>query len=308
MNVIFMGTPDFAVPCLQKLIKNHNVIAVFSQPDKPVGRKQVLMPTPVKACAIEHNIDVFQPTSLKNDDVSAQIENMNADVIVVVAYGKILPKRILEAAKYGCINVHASLLPKYRGAAPIQWAVINGDKETGVTVMQMDEGLDTGDILRIEKTEIGENETSEELFNRLSLIGADALIKALDDIEKGICKPIPQGKSDNSYAEKITKALSSIDWNKTAFEVHNLVRGLQTWPCAQTTLNNKNIKIHKTVLSDIKGGKAGEIIDNNKKLIVSCGDGKCVEILELQPDGKKRMDTKSFLAGNNVTVGTILGE
>ena len=271
MNVIFMGTPDFAVPCLQKLIKNHNVIAVFSQPDKPVGRKQVLMPTPVKACAIEHNIDVFQPTSLKNDDVSAQIENMNADVIVVVAYGKILPKRILEAAKYGCINVHASLLPKYRGAAPIQWAVINGDKETGVTVMQMDEGLDTGDILRIEKTEIGENETSEELFNRLSLIGADALIKTLDDIEKGISKPIPQGKSDNSYAEKITKALSPIDWNKSAVEVHNLVRGLQTWPCAQTKLNGKNIKIHKSVLTDITGAKAGEVIENNKKLIVSCG-------------------------------------
>ena len=267
MNVIFMGTPDFAVPCLQKLIKNHNVIAVFSQPDKPVGRKQVLMPTPVKACAIEHNIDVFQPTSLKNDDIAAQIENMNADVIVVVAYGKILPKRILEAAKYGCINVHASLLPKYRGAAPIQWSVINGDKETGVTVMQMDEGLDTGDILRIEKTEIGENETSEELFNRLSLIGADALIKALDDIEKGISKPIPQGKSDNSYAEKITKALSPIDWNKSAVEVHNLVRGLQTWPCAQTKLNGKNIKIHKSVLTDITGAKAGEVIENNKKLI-----------------------------------------
>lgn len=308
MNVIFMGTPDFAVPCLQKLIKNHNVIAVFSQPDKPVGRKQVLMPTPVKACAIEHNIDVFQPTSLKNDDIAAQIENMNADVIVVVAYGKILPKRILEAAKYGCINVHASLLPKYRGAAPIQWSVINGDKETGVTVMQMDEGLDTGDILRIEKTEIGENETSEELFNRLSLIGADALIKALDDIEKGISKPIPQGKSDNSYAEKITKALSPIDWNKSAVEVHNLVRGLQTWPCAQTKLNGKNIKIHKSVLTDITGAKAGEVIENNKKLIVSCGDGQCIEILEVQLDGKKRMDTKSFLMGNKIEIGALLGE
>lgn len=308
MNVIFMGTPDFAVPCLQKLIKNHNVIAVFSQPDKPVGRKQVLMQTPVKACAIEHNIDVFQPTSLKNDDVSAQIENMNADVIVVVAYGKILPKKILEAAKYGCINVHASLLPKYRGAAPIQWSVINGDKETGVTVMQMDEGLDTGDILRIEKTEIGDNETSEELFNRLSLIGADALIKALDDIEKGISKPIPQGKSDNSYAEKITKALSPIDWNKSAVEVHNLVRGLQTWPCAQTKLNGKNIKIHKSVLTDITGAKAGEVIENNKKLIVSCGDGHCIEILEVQLDGKKRMDTKSFLMGNKIEIGALLGE
>ena len=199
-------------------------------------------------------------------------------------------------------------MPKYRGAAPIQWSVINGDKETGVTIMQMDEGLDTGDILLVKKTNIDVDETSEELFDRLSLIGADALIESLADIEKGNINPVSQCEEGSSYAQKITKALSSIDWNKTAFEVHNLVRGLQTWPCAQTTLNNKNIKIHKTVLSDIKGGKAGKIIDNNKKLIVSCGDGRCVEILELQPDGKKRMDTKSFLAGNNVTVGTILGE
>lgn len=308
MNVIFMGTPDFAVPCLEKLIEYHNVTAVFSQPDKPVGRKQILTPPPVKQCANEHNIAVFQPKSLKDDEIAKQIEDMKADIIVVVAYGKILPKRILDAAKYGCINVHASLLPKYRGAAPIQWAVINGDKETGVTVMQMDEGLDTGDMLLVKKTDIGINETSEELFERLSIIGANALIEALDDIEKGRAKPTKQGEAKTSYAQKITKLLSPIDWNKSAFEVHNLVRGLQTWPCAQTKLNGKNIKIHKTVLSDIIGGKAGEIIYSNKKLIVSCGDGKCVEILELQPDGKKRMDTKSFLAGNNVTVGTLLGE
>lgn len=308
MNVIFMGTPDFAVPCLEKLIEYHNVTAVFSQPDKPVGRKQILTPPPVKQCANEHNIAVFQPKSLKDDEIAKQIEDMKADIIVVVAYGKILPKRILDAAKYGCINVHASLLPKYRGAAPIQWAVINGDKETGVTVMQMDEGLDTGDMLLVKKTDIGINETSEELFERLSIIGANALIEALDDIEKGRAKPTKQGEAKTSYAQKITKLLSPIDWNKSAFEVHNLVRGLQTWPCAQTKLNGKNIKIHKTVLSDIKCAKAGEIIDSNKKLIVSCGDGKCVEILELQPDGKKRMDTKSFLAGNNVTVGALLGE
>ena len=289
MNVIFMGTPDFAVPCLEKLIEKHNVIAVFSQPDKPVGRKQILTPPAVKKCANEHKIDVFQPNSLKDNDIIKQIEDMNADIIVVVAYGKILPKRVLEAAKYGCINVHASLLPKYRGAAPIQWSVINGDKETGVTIMQMDEGLDTGDILLVKKTNIDVDETSEELFDRLSLIGADALIESLADIEKGNINPVSQCEKGSSYAQKITKALSSIDWNKT-------------------TLNNKNIKIHKTVLSDIKGGKAGEIIDNNKKLVVSCGDGRCVKILELQPDGKKRMDTKSFLAGNNVTVGTILGE
>ena len=168
MNVIFMGTPDFAVPCLEKLIEKHNVIAVFSQPDKPVGRKQILTPPAVKKCANEHKIDVFQPNSLKDNDIIKQIEDMNADIIVVVAYGKILPKRVLEAAKYGCINVHASLLPKYRGAAPIQWSVINGDKETGVTIMQMDEGLDTGDILLVKKTNIDVDETSEELFDRLS--------------------------------------------------------------------------------------------------------------------------------------------
>ena len=158
MNVIFMGTPDFAVPCLEKLIEKHNVIAVFSQPDKPVGRKQILTPPAVKKCANEHKIDVFQPNSLKDNDIIKQIEDMNADIIVVVAYGKILPKRVLEAAKYGCINVHASLLPKYRGAAPIQWSVINGDKETGVTIMQMDEGLDTGDILLVKKTNIDVDE------------------------------------------------------------------------------------------------------------------------------------------------------
>ena len=168
MNVIFMGTPDFAVPCLEKLIEKHNVIAVFSQPDKPVGRKQILTPPAVKKCANEHKIDAFQPNSLKDNDIIKQIEDMNADIIVVVAYGKILPKRVLEAAKYGCINVHASLLPKYRGAAPIQWSVINGDKQTGVTIMQMDEGLDTGDILLVKKTNIDVDETSEELFDRCS--------------------------------------------------------------------------------------------------------------------------------------------
>lgn len=308
MNIIFMGTPDFAVPCLQKLIKKHNVMAVFSQPDKPVGRKQILTPPPVKKCAVENNIDVFQPNTLKDDNVAKQIENMNADIIVVVAYGKILPKRVLDAAKYGCINVHASLLPKYRGAAPIQWAVINGDKETGVTIMQMDEGLDTGDMLLVKKTPIGINETSEKLFERLSNIGADALIEAIDCIENGTVKPVLQGNSDTSYAQKITKTLSPIIWNKSALEVHNLVRGLQTWPCAQTVYNGKNIKIHKTELTDVKGGNPGEVIDNNKRLIVSCGDGNCVEILELQPDGKKRMDIKSFLAGNNIPVGSLLGE
>lgn len=309
MNVVFMGTPDFAVPCLEKLVNSkHKVVGVFSQPDKPVGRKQIIIPTDVKVCALKYDIPVFQPTSVKNSDALDIIKNLNPDIIVVVAYGKILPTEILTAAKYGCINVHASLLPKYRGAAPIQWAVLNGDKETGVTIMQMNEGLDTGDMLYVEKTEIYPNETSEELFERLSQIGADALIKTLDKIENGTVTHASQPEGDFGYAVKITKELSPIDWSKDAQEIHNQVRGLQTWPCAVTMVNGKNLKIHKTVLSDKKGDKFGEIVDNNGVLTVCCGDGNCLDILELQLDGKKRMDTKSFLSGNKIDLGCILGE
>lgn len=309
MKVIFMGTPDFAVCCLQKLIdEKHDVCAVFSQPDKPVGRKQILTPPPVKSLALENNIPVYQPVTMKDGKALDVINEYQPDIIVVVAYGKILPKEILTSAKYGCVNVHASLLPKYRGAAPIQWAVINGDSETGVTIMQMDEGLDTGDMLYVEKTPIGENETSEELFDRLSLIGADALAKTLKNIEEGNIEPVKQPKGDFGYAEKITKDISNIDWNKSAQEVHNLVRGLQTWPCAITTINDKKFKIHKTALSGKTGNKVGEVVDNKNVITVSCGDGKCVDILELQADGKKRMDTASFLLGNKIDTGTILGE
>ena len=307
MRVVFMGTPDFAVPCLEKLISNHSVVGVFTQPDKPVGRKQILTPSPVKVLAEENGIKVYQPEKIKNSNAAEIIRELNPDVIVVVAYGKILPKEILEIAKFGCINVHASLLPKYRGAAPIQWAVLNGDKETGVTVMQMDEGLDTGDMILVEMTEIGENETSEELFERLSVLGGEALIKALELIESGKAEPVKQPEGDFGYAKMITRELCPIDWSKSAFDVHNKVRGLQTWPVAITSYNGKNIKIHKTVMTDIKGKVAGEVIDNNKRLIVSCGDGKCVEILELQAEGKKRMNALAFLQGNRIEIGDILG-
>lgn len=309
MKVIFMGTPDFAVPCLENLIKNgHEVAAVFSQPDKPVGRKQILTPPPVKVCALDNSIPVFQPNSLKSSEALDIINSFKHDVIVVVAYGKILPDAILTAAKYGCINVHASLLPKYRGAAPIQWAVLNGDKETGVTIMQMDSGLDTGDMLYTAKTEIGENETSAELFERLSVLGADALLKVLENIEFYRKNATPQPKDDYGYAAKITKELSQVDWGKSAQTIHNQVRGLQTWPAASTKLNGKNLKIHKTVLSSATGNISGEIVDNNGVLTVCCGDGRCVDITELQADGKKRMDVRSFLAGNAISIGTILGE
>lgn len=288
MNLIFMGTPDFAVPCLEKLIASrHTVSAVFTQPDKPVGRKQILTPPPVKVTAENHGIPVYQPDSLKNEDSAEFIRNLKPDAIIVVAYGKILPKNILNIAKHGCINVHGSILPKYRGAAPIQWAVLNGDRETGVSIMQMDEGLDTGDILSVRKVEIGINDTSEIMFEKLSVIGADELLKTLDDIENGCVTTVKQPVGDFFYAEKITKSLSVIDWKESAFNIHNKVRGLQSWPCAVTAINGKNVKIHETRLSDKKGNKSGEIVDTNGVIVVCCGDGCCIEITELQPEGKK---------------------
>ena len=310
MNIVFMGTPDFAVPCLEKLIKseNCNVLAVFTQPDKKVGRKQLLTPPPVKVLAVQHNIPVYQPVTLKNEDAFETIRKLNPDLLVVVAYGKILPKPILDYPKFGCINVHASLLPKYRGAAPIQWAVLNGDKKTGVCVQQMDIGIDTGDILFTEETDIGINETSEELFERLSVIGADALIKTIDLIIKGQTNPVPQPAGDFGYASMIDKSMSNIDWSKSAFEVHNQIRGLQSWPCASTVINGKNVKVHKSVLSSEKGNEAGKVVNNKNVVTVSCGDGNCIDILELQPDGKKRMDAKSFLAGNKMETGQFIGE
>lgn len=309
MRIVFMGTPDFAVPCLEKLVEsNHEVVGVFSQPDKPVGRKQILTPPEVKACALKYDIPVYQPEKIKGSNALDIIKDLNPDILVVVAYGKILPADILNCAKYGAVNVHASLLPKYRGAAPIQWAVLNGDKTTGVSIMQMDEGLDTGDVLLVKETEIDINETSAELFDRLSQIGATALIESLDMIENGSVNPQKQPDGDYQYAKMISRELCPIDWNNSAFQIHNQVRGLQTWPVAITTVNGKNLKIHKTALTDLKGNKSGQIVDNNKRLVVSCGDGNCLEILELQLEGKKRMDAKSFLAGNKIDINTVLGE
>lgn len=309
MKIVFMGTPDFAVPCLEKLIENGNdILGVFTQPDKKVGRKQVITPSEVKKSALEHNLDVYQPTTLKDGEAFKIIEELAPEIIVVVAYGKILPKEIIDYPKYGCINVHASILPKYRGAAPIQWSVLNGDEETGVTIMQMDVGLDTGDIISVDKTKIDINETSEELFERLSVIGSNLLIKTLDNIKNNNVNLIKQDESKSNYASMIDRSLCEIDWNKSAFEIHNKIRGLQTWPVAITKYNGKNLKIHKSVLSDKKANGTGVVINNKNVLTVGCGDGKCIDILELQLEGKKRMDVKSFLLGNNINIGDILGE
>ena len=308
MKIVFMGTPDFALPCLEGLHKSaHRVVGVFSQPDKPVGRKQIMTPPTVKAYALEHNIPVFQPEKIRNSYAIDIIKGLEPDIIIVVAYGKILPTEILNAAKYGCINVHASLLPKYRGAAPIQWAVLDGEKKTGVSIMQMDEGLDTGDVILMRETEIGEDETSAELFDRLSVIGAEALLEALEMIENGTAVPQKQPEGDFGYAKMITKELCPIDWSKSADEIHNQVRGLQTWPVAATVIDSKTVKIHKTRHTDIKGNKAGEIVDNNKRLIVCCGDGKCLEILEIQAEGKKKMPARDYLSGNRVELHSIIG-
>lgn len=307
MRIVFMGTPDYAVPSLQKLIDEHYEIAgVFTQPDKKVGRKQVLTPSAVKKLAERYELPVYQPQTLKDGSAYEILKSIAPDMIIVAAYGKILPKSILDLPKYGCVNVHASLLPKYRGAAPIQRAVLNGDEETGISIIQMDEGIDTGDLLYTVKTKIGINETSAELFDRLSVLGAEALIHTVKNIENGSAAAHKQ-EGESSYASMIDKSMSPIDWNRTAFEIHNQIRGLQTWPCAQTVICGKLVKIHASVLSDVSGGRAGEVIHSGKELIVSCGDGKCISIIRVQPAGKSKMDIRAFLAGNPVKPGTILG-
>lgn len=306
MKIIYMGTPDFAVPALKYLASSeHEVCAVFTQPDKPRGRKMILTPPEVKVCAQSLNIPVYQPESMKNGDALEIIGRYNPDVIVVAAYGKILPKAVLDAPKFGCVNIHGSLLPKYRGAAPIQQSVLNGDKVTGITTMLMDVGLDTGDILLTEETQIGENETSGELFDRLAELGGNLILKTLSALEKGEITPKKQDESLATHTSKIDKSLCPIDFSKSAFEVHNKVRGLNPWPVATTKIGGKNIKVYSTRLC-LKSGKNGEVI-STKPLVVACGE-KSVEILELQPEGKKRMTADAFLAGHKLEIGDIIGQ
>ncbi len=309
MKIVYMGTPDFAVLPLKALIeKGYDVVGVFTQPDKPVGRKAILTPPPVKTLAVENNIPVFQPVSLKNGEGVKILQELNPDVVIVVAYGKILPKDFLEFSKYGCINIHGSLLPKYRGAAPIQRCVLDGEKFAGVTSMQMDEGLDTGDMLLKTVTEIGENETSGELFDRLAVMGADLLIETLVALEKGELKPEKQDDSQSTYASMLDKTMSPVDWSKAAQEVHNHIRGLDPWPVAQTVLEGKNLKLFSSELvSDEGKGSAGEMRVTKKGLLVYCGDGNPVFIKEVQYEGKKRMSAADFFRGHPVAEGTVLG-
>lgn len=310
MKIAFMGTPDFSVDCLKALVESkHEVVGVFCQPDKPVGRKQELTPPDVKVEALKHNLRIFQPTSLKNGKGVEILEEIRPDLVVVVAYGKILPHDFLAYPKYGCINIHASILPKYRGASPIHFAVLNGDEETGVTAMQMDDGLDTGDILHIKKCPIGINDTTERMYEIMAPLGAETLMETIDMLEKGQLNPVKQDDSLSSKVGLLTRDMSAVDWSKSAFEIHNKIRGLYSWPGASTTLNGKTLKIHSAVLSDkTANNKVGEVVDSNGRLVVACGDGKCIELKTVQLEGKKRMEVSAFLNGYSVEKGTVLGQ
>lgn len=309
MKLVFMGTPDYAVNTLEALISaGHNVAAVFAQPDKPVGRKHIITPPPVKVCAENHGIAVYQPNTLRDGKAEEILKEIAPDAIVVVAYGKILPKEILNIPKYGCVNGHASLLPKYRGASPIQWCIVCGETETGVTAMKMDEGMDTGDILKTAKTEIGDEETAEELFDRLSGLTAELLVNTLSDLEKGNITPKKQDEEKASYAPIIKKEMAQLDFiNMTATEIHNAVRGYYSWPCAYFFLENKRIKVIKAAVADKTNAKAGTVIKSTDSLVIACKDGTAVELVTVQPEGSKPMSAKQMLCGRPIAQGTVIG-
>ncbi len=309
MRVVFMGTPDFAVPSLRALHENgFDVTLVVTQTDKPQGRKQILTPSPVKEYALANDIPVYQPTTLKTQEAYERIAAEQPDFIVVTAYGKILTKAILDLPKYACINVHGSLLPQYRGAAPIQWSVLNGDKVTGLTTMLMDEGIDTGDILLQEETEIGKEETAGELFDRLASLTAPILLKTLTMYANGEIVPLKQDEDKACYVSVLKKEMASIDWNAASDVIHNLVRGMHPWPVAFTKLNGKTLKVHSCEVTDRKfGNDNGEIVVSDDCIFVRCGDGCCVKLNSVQLEGSKRMDVKDFLRGHPIADYTILG-
>ena len=307
MNVMFMGTPEFAVPCLEKLIEDgHTVSLVVTQGDKPRGRGQKLMPPPVKACALEHGIPVFQPTTLKDEAVQEELRRYNADVIVVVAYGKILPQAVLNMPPHGCINVHASLLPRYRGAAPIQWAVLNGEQESGVTTQYMAEGIDTGDMLLKSTCPITEDMTAGELHDALSVQGAALLSDTLKALENGTLTRTPQ-TGESNYAPMLDKSLCAMDFTKSAAELHNQVRGLNPWPTATAKVSGKILKIHRTRVGEPCDAAPNRVMAT-KPFTVSCGEGTSLVLLEVQVEGGKRMAADDFFRGHPIPLGTCFSE
>ena len=308
MKLVFMGTPDFAVPCLEELIKaGHEIVGVFTQPDKPVGRKRVMTPPPVKVCAKKNGITVYQPDSVRTEECLSLMKELNPDCVVVVAYGKIIPSEMLKLPKLGFVNVHGSLLPKYRGAAPIQWSIIDGEKKTGVTTMQMDDGIDTGDMLEVSETEIGENETAGELFDRLAEMGGKLIVSSLSKLEKGELTPIPQDHEKSNYAKIISKEMALIDFNMSAENVFNLIRGFNPWPIAYTIIGDKRLKVFAAEKIGSVNGKSGEVVSSDGTLTVAFGDGNGLRFTDVQLEGSKRMSATEMLKGRPIEKGTILG-
>lgn len=308
MRVIFMGTPDFAVPSLEALLTKHEVVLVVTQPDKPKGRGKKMVPTPVKACALEHGIPVLQPEKVKEPEFVEQLRSYEPDLIAVTAFGQILSEPILEMPKYGCINVHGSLLPKYRGAAPMQWSIIDGEKVTGITTMYMAKGLDSGDMLLKAEVEITDEDTFATIHDKMAVTGANLLLDTLDQLEAGTLERIPQDHDAATYAPMITKETGHIDWSKNRQDIINLIRGLNPVPAAYTIYEEEVLKIFGAVISDVQADDAanGEIVAVVKKgFVVKCGDG-CLLITEVQARGGKRMMTDAYLKGHAMKEGILL--
>ena len=303
-----MGTPDFAVPSLEALLTKHEVVLVVTQPDKPKGRGKKMVPTPVKACALEHGIPVLQPEKVKEPEFVEQLRSYEPDLIAVTAFGQILSEPILEMPKYGCINVHGSLLPKYRGAAPMQWSIIDGEKVTGITTMYMAKGLDSGDMLLKAEVEITDEDTFATIHDKMAVTGANLLLDTLDQLEAGTLERIPQDHDAATYAPMITKETGHIDWSKNRQDIINLIRGLNPVPAAYTIYEEEVLKIFGAVISDVQvdGAANGEIVAVVKKgFVVKCGDG-CLLITEVQARGGKRMMTDAYLRGHAMKEGILL--
>ncbi len=308
MKIVFMGTPDFSVPTLKSLYDHgFSIELVITQKDKPKGRGKKVQYTPVKEMALNLGLEVYQPDSINHKESIDIIKKINPDFIVVVAYGQILKKDILEIPKYGCYNVHASLLPKYRGAAPINWAILNGEDETGVTIMEMEEGLDTGDTLLWESIKINLNDDAPIIHDKLSELGGKLIIEALDGIKNGLIKKTKQNDSLSTYASMLNKEMGRINWNESSEYIYNLIRGLKPWPSAYTHYKGETVKIHKISLIDkVKNGKNGEIVGVDKKGIYVNALDKTIVIEELQFPGKKKMEVSEYLKGNSIEEGIIL--
>lgn len=311
IRIVYMGTPDFAVEPLEAIIKaGYEVAAVVTQPDKQKGRGKEVKMTPVKECALRHGIPVFQPVKIKEPEAVAELEKYQADLFVVAAFGQLLSEEILNMPEYGCINIHASLLPAYRGAAPIQWAVLNGEKESGVTIMQMDKGLDTGDMLLKRSVELSPKETGDSLHDKLMHLGAELIVEALSKLEKGELVPEKQKDELSSYAKKLTKAMGQIDWSKDAVSLERWIRGLNSWPSAYTFFGGKTLKIWEARVAEENGAQKAEpghvVSVSREGFTVACGQG-ALQILSLQLEGKKRVLTREFLLGYQVEPGMILG-